>query len=381
MLSLTSPAWAKTAYWAGVSFSSFATNKTGQQERFPFASQIFRCAPVCPYGDIDELARARLAEKSYKNFNISLDLVGTRQPEGLIITPLIARESIIIAEDINADGTKEYEYALRFFINLMLFEFKQGEGRFSGSFPFVFKHVETSSTPLSDQYLMEIAASLYSSTKRGKNIFDELYKQAKDRLAIADFSAQYPRISTVSLSDEVRGVMDTFVNPESFAAQTAQIFESNLVRQTGGMLIPFLGEDDLELNAVFADGARTIKLPEQSADISLDINRFVYWEKINGAQKTVCFITLVTVTVQTTLERVMELDFKRQKDSCGVIRTVEKLSPHMQFPEQLYSVLWGVAQQFGNDPDPTFLNKATTNPSEALRQIKSVKTKLFQTTL
>ena len=52
------------------------------------------------------------------------------------------------------------------------------------------------------------------------------------------FSEKYPQITNISLSDEVAGVMDGHVDLKLFAEQTGQIFEANLVQQSGGMLIP-----------------------------------------------------------------------------------------------------------------------------------------------
>jgi len=376
-LAFASQSHAQTAYWGGVSFTSFAETKAEQRERFPFASNMFRCDP-CAFGNINTIARERLAENPYDNIDVSLDAVGSRQLEGLILTPLIARESVIIAEDIDPDGTVNYEYAMRFFINLMLFEFKQGEGRFSGSFPFIFKHVETSKTPLSQDQLMNIAAELYGSNTKGMNIFDELYKQAKSKLTFKGFSSKYPQITEISLSDEVAGVMGAHVDLDAFAAQTGQIFEANLVKQSGGMLIPTLGDNNNnEMEAVFQDAARRIQLPEPAASILLDVNRFVYWEKVKGAQKTVCFIVLVNVKVNTTFDTIMDTSFVRKKESCGVIRTVEKLTPHFQFPEQLYSLLYPISQQFDGSVDAAFLSTAAPKHPQAADQIKLATEKLF----
>ena len=91
------------------------------------------------YGQVGR-GKSMIMDLFYNNIDISLDLVGTGQLEGLVISPVIARENIIQAVDIDPNGTKTYEYAIRFFINLMLFEFKSAEGRYSGSMPFILKH-------------------------------------------------------------------------------------------------------------------------------------------------------------------------------------------------------------------------------------------------
>src|SRR6056300_1184620 len=115
---------AETVYWAGVGFSNYGETVAEQQENFPFSNPLFRCNPCAMGKSIDVLARERLTGKPYDNIEISLDLVGTGQLEGLVISPVIARESIIEAVDVDPDGSKTYEYAIRFFINLMIFEFK-----------------------------------------------------------------------------------------------------------------------------------------------------------------------------------------------------------------------------------------------------------------
>ncbi len=74
--------------------------------------------------------------------------------------------------------------------------------------------------------------------------------------------------------------MKGHVDLSLFADQTGQIFEANLVQQSGGMLIPTLGDNNnQEMETVFADASRKISLPEPSYSIGLDVERFVYYEK------------------------------------------------------------------------------------------------------
>lgn len=352
-------AQAETAFWAGVGFSNYGTSVEEQRTNFPFASYLFRCDPCEGGQTIDEVARERLTGKPYDNIDISLKLVGTGQLEGLVISPVIARETVIRAVDIDPDGSKTYEYAIRFFINLMLFEFKSAEGRYSGSMPFIFKHVETSASPLSEAELRAVALDLYVNNKRGMNIFDELYKKAKASIKFMPFSEKYPRITNVSLSDEVASVMDGHVDLELFANQTGQIFEANLVQQSGGMLIPTLGDNNSqEMKTVFADTSRKIKLPEPSFSIGLGVERFLYYEKVKGQQKTVCFIVKANVKIDGVFDTIMDSSFVRKKETCGVIRKVEKLTPHFQFPEQLYSLLYEVSKQFDGSVEQEFLQRS-----------------------
>ena len=109
---------ADKVFWAGVGFSNYGETVEEQRINFPFASYLFRCDPCEQGKSIDEVARERLTGKPYNYIDISLDLVGTGQLEGLVISPVIARENIIQAVDIDPNGSKTYEYAIRFFINL-----------------------------------------------------------------------------------------------------------------------------------------------------------------------------------------------------------------------------------------------------------------------
>lgn len=359
LFSFMSLARAETVYWAGVGFSNYSESPSEQQEFFPFASHIFRCDPCQGGVSIDDAARERLVGKNYKNIDITRATVSTRQLEGLVISPIIARENIIKAIDIAPDGSKTYEYAIRFFVNLMLFEFKAAEGRYSGSMPFILKHVEVSKKPLSNDELRQIGIDLYLNNKRGVNIFDELYKKAQNSLKFMSFSEKYPQITSVTLSDEVQSVMGGHVNLEAFANQTGQIFEANLVQQSGGMLIPTLGDNNnQEFQAVFRDASRRIQLPEPSFKISVDVNRFLYWEKIKGPQKTVCFIVKAGIKIDGAFDTIMDSAFVRQKETCGVIMSNEELSPHSQFPEQFYSLLYEISKQFDGSIEQDFLERA-----------------------
>merc|ERR1711988_247351 len=95
---------AETVFWAGVGFSNYGETIEEQRTNFPFASYLFRCDPCEQGKSIDEVARERLTGKPYNNIDISLDLVGTGQLEGLVISPVIARENIIQAVYIDPNG-------------------------------------------------------------------------------------------------------------------------------------------------------------------------------------------------------------------------------------------------------------------------------------
>ena len=377
--SFVSLAKAETVYWAGVGFSNYSESPSEQQKFFPFASHIFRCDPCQGGMSIDDAAGESLVGQNYKNIEITRASVGTRQLEGLVISPIIARENVIKAVDIAPDGSKTYEYAIRFFINLMIFEFKKAEGRYSGSMPFILKHVEASRKPLSDTELRQIGIDLYLNNKRGVNIFDEVYKKAQNSLKFMPFSEKYPQITSVTLSEEVQSVMSGHVNLKSFSNQTGQIFEANLVQQSGGMLIPTLGDNNnQEFQAVFRDASRRIQLPEPSFKISIDVNRFLYWEKVKGPQKTICFIVKAGIKIDGAFDTLMDSAFVRQKETCGVIMSNEERSPHSQFPEQLYSLLYEISKQFDGSIEQEFLGRAAPKTvAKTANEITSATEQLF----
>lgn len=370
---------AETVFWAGVGFSNYSESVEEQRANFPFASHLFRCDPCEGGKTLNTIARERLVGKPYDHIDIVNKSVSTRQLEGLVVSPMIARESIIKAVDIDPDGAKTYEYAIRFFINLMIFEFKGAEGRYSGSMPYILKHVETSKTPLSDDQLRRIGIDLYTNSSRGVNLFEELYKKAKSRIKFMSFSEKYPQITEVHLSDEVIKVMGNHTNLDTFADQTGQIFEANLVQQSGGMLIPTLGDNNTrDMNAVFRDASRRIQLPEPSFKIELDVQRFLYWEKVRGTQKTICFIVKANVKIDGAFDTVMNSAFVRKKETCGVIGTNEKRAPHYQFPEQLYSLLYEISKQFDGSIENEFLSRAAPKTaSKAAGEIKAATEQLF----
>ena len=370
---------AETVFWAGVGFSNYSESVEEQRSNFPFASHLFRCNPCEGGKTLNTVARERLVGKPYDHIDIVNKSVSTRQLEGLVISPMIARESIIKAVDIDPDGAKTYEYAIRFFINLMIFEFKAAEGRYSGSMPYILKHVETSKKPLSDAELKQIGVDLYTNNSRGVNIFDELYKKAKSRIKFMAFSEKYPQIRTVTLSEEARGVMNGHADLNAFARQTGQIFEANLVQQSGGMLIPTLGDNNTrDMSAVFRDSSRRIQLPEPSYFIDVDVQRFLYWQKLKGPQKTVCFIVKANIKVDGAFDTIMDSAFVRQKETCGVIGANEERAPHYQFPEQLYSLLYEISKQFDGSVENEFLSRAAPKTaSKAAGEIKAATEQLF----
>ena len=77
-------------------------------------------------------------------------------------------------------------------------------------------------------------------------------------------------------------------------------------------------------------------------------------------------------------DTIMDSSFVRKKETCGVIRKVEKLTPHFQFPEQLYSLLYEVSKQFDGSVEQEFLQRSTPKTlSKTSSEIKTATEQLF----
>ena len=101
-------------------------------------------------------------------------------------------------------------------------------------------------------------------------------------------------------------------------------------------------------------------------------------ESINGAQKTVCFIVGLQLTVDGPLEQLMDGKFIRKQDSCGVISVKDEVDPALRFPGSLFSLLNGISKQFGNDVDQNFIKTSVLeNHKSVVDGIGAVKTAVF----
>ena len=366
---------ASTANWGGVALSIQETTDDGS---FPFARKMLACDP-CAHGNINEYARNKLVGKPYNNFELSTAMVGVRQIEGVILSAIINRESVQIYKETSGDRIS-YLHLYRFFVNLVAFEFKQGEARYVSSRPVVVQYTDYLDHPATPEEQFEVAYNLYANDTRGINIFDELYKAGKS-MKVDVFSEKYARVMPVILSDEVKSVMKLEeLALDDWRYQIGQIFEASLIKHSGGVLIPAASEDSTkaDFSANFSNASFKIRLPEPTYTINLDVKRFVPVESINGAQKTVCFIVGLQLTVDGPLEQLMDGKFIRKQDSCGVISVKDEVDPALRFPGSLFSLLNGISKQFGNDVDQNFIKTSVLeNHKSVVDGIGAVKTAVF----
>ncbi len=366
---------APIANWGGVAISAQGALDDAS---FPFIRKIFGCDP-CAHGNVNEFARNSLVGKPYDHFELSNTLVSVRQIEGVILSAIINRESVAIYKETSGDRVS-YLHLYRFFVNLVAFEFKQGEARYVSSRPIVVQYTDYLDHPATPEEQFNVAYSLYSDNSRGINIFDELYKAGKT-MKVDVFSEKYARIMPVALSDEVKSVMKLEGQAlEDWRYQIGQIFEASLIKQSGGVLIPAASEDatKADFSANFSNAAFKIRLPEPTYKINLDVKRFVPVENINGAQKTVCFIVGVQLTVDGPFDQLMNGKFIRKQDSCGVISVKDEIDPALRFPGSLFSLLNGISKQFRAEVDKEFMSKSVLENHKQVNQgIQAVKAAVF----
>ncbi|MBT5081704.1 MAG: hypothetical protein HOK21_25400 [Rhodospirillaceae bacterium] len=364
---------AKKVYWGGVGFISWED----RDQLFPYSSKLLcRSTDRCPDGNIDLMARPYFEGKTYSNFDLSLDLIDTQEVEGTIMAPMIARETIGITQDIT-DGKTSFIHVYRIFANLMFFEF--GTGRFIASRPVVLQYTDTMDHPASSSEQFSVFSDLLANETRGENIFKRLHESAQD-INPLNFSAKYVQITEVNLGKTVREIIARRYDPSSWKAQIGQIFEANIVKETGAPLIPSMGQSQLggELMATFKSSNFKIILPEEPAfRIALDIKKFKRVEKVKGAQKTVCHAVSIAMRISSLLDEIINVHFRRTIKSCGVVHVDKALDQTFYFPGSLLSLLNQVAKQFGNNPDKGFLKEASPRDPQAAEKIKRAKQEVF----
>jgi hypothetical protein len=214
---------------------------------------------------------------------------------------------------------------------------------------------------------------------RGENIFKRLHESAQD-INPLNFSAKYVQITEVNLGKTVREIIARRYDPSSWKAQIGQIFEANIVKETGAPLIPSMGQSQLggELMATFKSSNFKIILPEEPAfRIALDIKKFKRVEKVKGAQKTVCHAVSIAMRISSLLDEIINVHFRRTIKSCGVVHVDKALDQTFYFPGSLLSLLNQVAKQFGNNPDKGFLKEASPRDPQAAEKIKRAKQEVF----
>jgi hypothetical protein len=270
----------KKVYWGGVGFVSWEDRK----ERYPYSSQLLCAEKKCPAGDINNFADKYFLNANFKNFTYLIDMIGVDEVEGIIMSPMIMRETLLVVED-NTAGKKNFIHQYRIFANLMFFEF--GTGRFIASQPVVVQLLDVLDHIATDEENLKVISDLLGSETHKVNVFKSLLKASRN-INISDDGKKYVKIRKVKLGDTVKEIVAKKFNPITWKAQIGQIFEANLITQTGAPIIPSMSEEQLEgeLIAKFADGLKTIKLPEEPAfQIELSLDKFKLFEKISPPQK------------------------------------------------------------------------------------------------
>ena len=366
---------AEKVYWGGVGFISWED----REQLFPHSSKLLCRTGSCPNGNIDLMARPHFEGKSYSNFELSMDLIGTKAVEGVIMAPMIFREVVGINKVISFGKTK-FIHNYQIFASVIFFEF--GTGRFVGALPVLLQHTETMSQKATDAEKLAVFSDLLGNEKKGRNVFKELYKVSKNANPFT-FSEKFGQITEVNLGETVQTIIGQDKDLSSWKTQVGQIFETYLVKETGAPLIPSMGKDQLsgELIATFQSASKKITLPEPAFLFALDIRKFKLFRSEKGKQVTECYVVLTTLRVNGLLDELMNVRFGRTKNSCGVAHASSVFEGSFQFTKSLFSLLQKIAKQFGGEPDEKFLKGASPKDPHAGEHIKRVKSEVFSTGL
>jgi len=363
----------KKVYWGGVGFVSWEDRK----ERYPYSSQLLCRKGNCPSGNIDLMARKFFENKTFKNFKFSNETISSQEIEGIIMAPMIVRETIDIGEDIT-EGKTSFIHTYRIFANLMFFEF--GTGRFIAAQPVVIQYLDVFDHPATKEKNSQIISDLLGNETRKVNVFKSLYEKSQN-INPHIFAEKFVQITDVKLGDSVKNIIAKKFKPGPWKTQIGQIFEANLIAQTGAPLIPSMDQERLqgELMTTFRDASFKIVLPDEPAyRISLDINKFKLFEKLSPPSKTVCYAVSINLKIESLLGEILNLPFRRTQSSCSVVAASKILDPTFYFPGSLLSLLNQVSKQFGANPDKGFLKEASPKDSKALKKIKNAKKEVFK---
>ena len=363
-------------YWGGVGFVSY----NNRDKLFPNLSRLLcKSGTNCPDGNIDVYAKEQLDKVNFQNFSVSTDLIGTAESkgEGVIMAPIIVRESINRQEIEVGRGTKQ-QYLFRVFANLTFFEFDTK--RFISSRPIIFACAKSYDKPIGPQEEFATFKSMVGS-RCGKTNFFELMFQKTKTIKLDDSTDKYVRVNTADVSDQVGADISGRYAVSDWAPQVSQIFEGYLVEATNAPFIPSVGDENLDvLQTTFTDASFEIKLPPPDIEIIPNVMLFKKFEKLtkNKRGRTVCHAVKVKVSVLWEQEDMLSAAFSRTKDSCGIVRITTKLDSISYFQESLFSLLFGLAKQFGN-PNQEYIDKYAGDASKSglLPKFKKVKEEAF----
>jgi len=347
-------------YYGDVGFISWKD----RENLFPQSSKMLCKTDPCANGNLGIMAAKYFRDKTYDNFELKMQ-VGAEQIEGVIMAPMIARESVIITKDEDpVTGKISYIHQYRIFGSVVFFEFANAAGgRFLSSRPIVLQFTDVLPQKANKKQQFSVFYDLLATEKHGINLFKSLSEAAKgvDPSVISEKMAQ---VSVGKIGETVESIINGVAehNLSSWKSQVAQLFESWLIKETGAPLIPSLAEGHLQdnLKATFANASYDIKLGKPAYKIVVDIELFKLFQKVTGAQKTICHAVKIGFMVEDAFEEaIMASKFKRTQKSCALVHVSKILDKAHSFQGSLLSLLFSVSKQFGENKSDNFLEKSS----------------------
>ena len=363
---------AQEVYFGGVGFISW----DDREQLFPQTSKMLCRAKKCSHGNIDTLARPFFQNMSYNNFKLGTK-VGTEQAEGIIMAPMISRESVGIVKDETG-----YIHEYRLFASVMFFKFGT-DNRFIASRPVLYRILDVLDHKATEEEQFAMFASMLGyGEKRKNNLFQLLAAASKD-VDPSVIAEKYAQVKINNLDDTVKNIISKDYDEASWKVQVAQIFESFLIKETRAPLIPSISETQVtdNLQGTFQEASYEIKLPEPWFKIGVDVNLFKAFEKVKGPSKNYCPAVKIALNIGSELESLLKSSFTRTRRSCTVVAASKYMPPLFFFQGSLYSLLSRLSKQFGDNPADRFLEDSNPDSKSIEDQIKAVKDQVFKTGL
>jgi len=353
-------------YWGGVGF----TGTWGERDQlYPYSSR-FLCIPQndCRAGNIDKMARDRLAKKKFDNIHIALSMI-EEDVEGIIMAVGITSEVLGITKDI-VNKREKFQHVYRIFGSLIFYEFRSG--RLVKNIPIIIRYTTHLDAPANDNEKFDIIKNLLSSNSFGINFFDIMYQKSKSvNLGISN--TKKTQITEITLSKNVSDIMKKRLKLDNFKTQVARIMESEFVARADAPLIPSAIGDSViggKIRLRFADREKELTLPEAAFKIGLDLRLFKKFQAIKGPQKTVCHAVAVTLRLADEMDEHTNVKFARVKDSCGIASVEQVFDPTFYFPESLFALIQQITKQFSKSgPDKKWVAAHAKKTPDAVDQI------------
>jgi hypothetical protein len=372
------------AAFGGFALASYGSDRESLISSFPIAARLVLCSgktksedSVCagvPSTFQSDVSKT-FANVGFQYFDIKFDMFDNNDLEGLVLVPLVSREALV-----SANEGLGYSYSYRVFADLMLLRFRPGEVQFVAAVPFILNYFDIQPRPLSQDQIDKVFFDLYTNRDLGFNFFEEIAHAAQSKLKVPDEKSNYAQIVGVNISDEVAEILQQSYPVDTWRQQIAQFFSANVVETTGAILLPSRLSSEVtdRLSIVFSDANRRVNVPVPNYEIHIDLERFVRHEQDEGAEKIICFIVAARLRVIDGFgDEKGNIRFVRSRDSCGATKKGVLRPDKMYFPESMFSLLTGVATQFGERVEKNFLESHVEDPREALLTIQKIKQLAF----